>query len=233
MSLRNVLLPCCLCVLLPGCGGASEETVPPTEVGLEGPIASDPDLALTDTGDAVLGLGGGSSAGMPRIDSSPETLVRIREEAVRIVGGNQAMLDAPAPEKSEEGGEEILTLQQRFASSRLASAACAGNIDYGGRYSATMPQPFVPYPEAALQEAAGADGKACKLRGAVFRTPVDVQEVLNFYYTLADSAGFEQARSELGEYQVLSGRRTKRAFALYVRPLGDGIAEAELLVASD
>ncbi|WJY18831.1 hypothetical protein QQS45_00830 [Alteriqipengyuania flavescens] len=222
-----------LLVLLSACGGNGEEAVPPTEVALERPIASDPDLALSNDSGAVLGLGGGSAAGMPEVDRSPETVVRIREKAVRHVGGNQAMQDAPEADETLEEAPDILTLEQRFASSGLTTLACSRTVRYGGRYSATMPQPFALYPEAALQDAAGSDGEACKLRGAVFRTPMPVQDVLDFYYTLGGKAGFQQARAEMGETQVLTGERKGRKFALYASEIGDGVTEAELLVASD
>lgn len=215
---------------LSSCGEDSDEAiVPPHNVALERPIASDLDLALSNDSDAALGLAGGSAAGMPRVDTSPATIARIREAATRIVGGNQAMRDAPPVSETRLDEGDILTLEQRFVSSGLTNPACARRVSYGGRYAATMPQPFALYPESALQDAAGFDGEACVLRGAVFRTPISVQEVLDFYFTRAAAAGYEPTRLRVGDADVLLAQRGNRKLALYLFALDDGVTQAELL----
>jgi hypothetical protein len=220
---------------LTACGGAADQPAdsergdPAIEAAVNGPLAADPDLAAQNGANAAASLPSASGA-VPSLDAGTEAIDRARNDAVALVGGSAAMRQAPAPQTVDQPlpPEAALGVAARAASTP-GMRDCAGKAEYTAAWAAKMPPAFPVYPRAAVQEAAGSDRGGCALRAVTFRTPVPLNEVMDFYFTQAGKAGFATRHVLQDGNDVLSGTKGRASFAVYARKLASGVTEADLV----
>ena len=232
----NALRLCLLAGVLPliACGGGDPPVVaengdPALAEALTGPLEVDPDLAALSGANAAASLPsvGGS---VPSLDTGSDAIARARNDALALVGGSAAMRQAPEA-KAVDGAlppEAALSVAARAASSPGAEA-CADKAEFSAQWAARMPGAFPVYPRAAVQEAAGTDRDGCALRAVTFRTPVPVNEVIDFYFTQAGKAGFSAQHLLQDGNDMLGGKKGDATYAVYARQLSADVTEVDLV----
>jgi hypothetical protein len=111
------------------------------------------------------------------------------------------------------------------------TAGCARALQYSTGWAQRLPADLGLYPDARVDEAAGAAKSGCALRVVSFSTSASVQTVLDWYYGRATAAGYSAEHQADGGQHVLGGVRAKDggAFVIYVEKRADGRTEVDLV----
>ena len=222
-------------LLLTSCGADEPALVEPDRDplltrALDEQMMIDPDLVEQNRANsaAVLPSHEGS---LPTVDRNPDAIAAARAEALRWVGGPGEMRKAPNARQVDDALPDAATLTAaaRAAASPNAKVDCAAAVDYTMEWAARLPAAFPVYPRGAVQEAAGNDAAGCMLRVVNFVTPVPVDDVMDFYFTRADAAGFSAERLLRDGDDVLSGTKGSASFVVYARRLRSGNTEVDLV----
>lgn len=198
-------------VVLTGCGQSTAQGSgkPPSNGVLASQIRVDP--AVTGQSGAVQHLA------QPALRDS---LAVARSEALALAGG-QILPAPPSPDPA-------ITAAAALAAS--GAPECATKVGYDQAWAAKLPAALTIYPRGTVQEAAGTDSGACRLRVVDFHSPASPAEIIDFYYTRAVKAGFSGAHRNEGDDEVLSGSKGAAAYAIYARKLADGQSEVDVIV---
>ena len=224
-------------LLLAACGDNGDEEAtdaaegdPAMDSALEEQIMVDPDLVGQNQANAAASLGS-EDGSIPAADRSPEAIAAARAQALKLVGGPGAMKKAPTPREISGSlpADSALTAAARAAASPGGQGDCAARARYTTEWAAKLPGSFPVYPRAAVQEAAGTDEGACSLRVVNFSTPVPLSEVIDFYYTRANAAGFSAQYVREGEEDVLGGTKGRASYVVYARALPGGGTNVDLV----
>ena len=222
-------------LLLAACGGRADPGKPaaddPAMAGALGDqVLTDPDLAGENGANRAASLPSGAGA-VPAADMSPEALATARGAALKLVGGPGTMKKAPEARvvKGALPADSQLTAAARAAASPGGKGDCSALAKYTAAWAAKLPAAFPVYPRGAVQEAAGTDEGACALRVVNFITPVPVGEVIDFYYTRANAAGYSaQHIRQSGEDQI-GGTKGAASYVVYARELPNGGSSVDLI----
>ena len=111
------------------------------------------------------------------------------------------------------------------------SASCAGGLQYSTAWVQRLPADIPLYPDARVDEAAGAANSGCALRVVSFSTGASIQQVLDWYYGRVTAAGYSAEHQADGGQHVLGGVRGKdgAAYVIYLEKRGDGRTEVDLI----
>ena len=231
MTLRFALLYSAFALALASCSDAKDKADPADErdpavsAALSDPVLTDPDLTAQNNPGAL--TGGGPAVGeIPAEKSTPEAIAAAKEEALKLVGGSLQL--APAPTSGPDRSSPQ-SMSQLAAALPGKGGDCAGKIAYSAVWAAKLPEALQVYPRGHVQEAAGTDAEGCQLRAVNFRTPVPVDDVVNFYYTRVRAAGYAAVHGLEGGDHVLSRSKGAAAYVLYVRKLANGMTEVDLV----
>lgn len=219
-----------LCGLAAGCHKApppNAATVDPVVAAvLAQPLMGDPDLTMLDRGSGIYTGELVPSAPIPPDRFTDEAKAAARSEAAALAGGTlDSAPGAAGADKARAGPTAMVSWAQAFGDGPCVTAA-----GYGFGWAAQMPAAVPIYPRAHVQEAAGADGGACRLRAISFRSGVGATDLLDFYATMARKAGFKPERRVDGEAQALIARRGSGGFAAYLRPDAEATVLVDLVV---
>lgn len=219
-------------LLLAGCGSddkqpSGNETDPAMSGALGDQIMVDPEMAGEDG--AALSADSGQIT-LPPEDRSPEAIEDAKDKAAKAVGGK--LLPAPQPAQGGAAAlaESAATAAQVAQASKTAHTDCASKVEYSNTWAAKLPADIPVYPRGAVQEAAGIDSDSCALRVVNYATPVSPQDVISFYYTKAEKAGYGAEYKLDGTDHVLGGRKGAKAYVVYARKLDSGVTEVDLVV---
>jgi len=229
---RAALLPI---LLLAACSGEGDENAPARlddpaiDAALREQITVDPDLAGMNRANAVADVASVDGS-VPTIDVTPEAISRARADAIALVGGAGQMRPAPAarPVEGALPAEATLSVAARAAHAP-GTRNCADKVEYTAAWAAKLPKAFPVYPRGAVQEAAGTDAGGCSLRVINFVTPVPLKDVMDFYFTRAQAAGFSTQRVLQDGDDVLGGVNGGASFTVYARKLKTGATEVDLV----
>lgn len=217
-----------LALALAACGGDSKRGDQQTDPALTGALGDqimvDPDLANQNKGGAALAVNGPASAEMPVEARSPEAIAAAKADAVRLAGGTLQPLPAAASAEAQPDGP--ISIADLATSS---GNACASKAEYSAAWAAKLPETFPVYPRGHTREAAGTDAEGCRLRVVNFVTPVELNEVLAFYFTRARAAGFDGEYRTEESTHVLGGSKASAAYIVYARRLDNGLTEVDLV----
>jgi hypothetical protein len=149
-------------------------------------------------------------------------------EAVAAAG---ELLPAPAPQK---GGAPALAQNAASAAqitdaARKAKTDCAGKVQYSEAWAKKLPAAIPVYPRGAVQEAAGTDAEGCALRVVNYAVPVSPEDVVSFYYSMAQRGGYSAEYRIDGGDHVIGGRKGGQAYVVYARKLDGGVTEVDLV----
>lgn len=189
----------------------------------------DPDLAFQNEGNAALTIGFDHS--LPPIDTSPDTLLQIRDDArVRLLDGG-AVLELPEASQSDDVEPLAGVFNARERALKVpASRQCLDGLEYSAIWAARLPSFAEILPRGAVVEAAGTGLKRCKLRVVSYRTPLSVKEALQFHWTNLVRAELKPRYLELagGEY-ALQGAKRSAAVAINAWPFSDKLTSVEII----
>lgn len=224
-------------IALTGCGKEPDAKPKPADEGdaaLSGALADqimvDPDLAGQNQAGGAIAVGTGSGA-LPPDDNSEASIEAAKSEALAMVGGTGKMKDAPkariVPGNQPPGAE--LSAASRAAATSRSGANCASKVSYTMVWADRLPEPFPVYPRGNVQEAAGTDADGCALRVVNYTTPVPLNDVMDFYYTRAQAAGYKADRAQQGGDDMLGGSKGSSSYVVYTRKLATGRTEVDLV----
>ncbi|OYW88617.1 MAG: hypothetical protein B7Z20_02100 [Sphingobium sp. 32-64-5] len=200
---------------LAGCGDVAD---PALREAVQTPLASDPDLAAEANRDAVRPADRPLSGAVPaRLASTPD-----RAEALRLAGGK--LMPTPAATASGFSTRDApITLggliRQQQERSDTPDARCdAARIDYAMKWARLLPTALPLYPGANVMEAAGGGTAGpCAFRAVSFTTGGALNEVMDFYTTMAKRSGYSVEHVEHNGGHVLSGGKDKGSLAYHIR----------------
>lgn len=212
-----------LALLLAACGGDGTQDVSATadhadplmSAMLADQIMIDPDMVASNNANQLASFSEADGS-MPRPDVGPEPAARARAEAIDLLGGSGALQPVPEPATGEPPRDAVL-------------ARCIATAQPGFRWAAAMPQSFPVYPQGAVLAAAGSDASGCAVRAISFATPVSVDDVLAFYITRAEAAGYAVQHQISQGDNVLSGTGPSGRLRLQARGDDNGLTSVELV----
>lgn len=208
-----------------------EETFgdPIIQQALNDRLMADPDLAFQNEGNAALTIGFDHS--LPPIDAGPDVVAHIRDELRLRLLERGEVLDLPSPAEDAQ----VQPLGGLFdASARAAkvpaTAQCPGEMRYSAIWAARLPDYAEIVPRGAVVEAAGTDGKECKLRVVSYRTPLPVEEALQFHWTKLERAELKPRYLTLAAGEMaLQGAKRSAAIAVHARPFSDELTSVDIV----
>lgn len=234
-SLAALALPSAL--LLAACGGDADgdDAVVDGDAALAGALGDqimvDPDLAGQNQANSAVSAARRDGS-LPPEARSPEAIAKARGEALKLLGGPGSLKKAPAAMEISGALPADAALS---AAARAAAAPGGGNVncadkaEYTMQWAAKLPKAFPVYPQGAVLEAAGTDEGACSLRVINYVTAVPLNEVIDFYYTSASSAGFSTQLVREGTDDILGGVKGKASYVVYARKSPSGTTEVDLI----
>jgi hypothetical protein len=144
---------------------------------------------------------------------------------------------APAPSgdcpqcKIKDDSVTLSALASRQADKNTVK--CARSLQYstGWAQAQRLPADLPLYPDARVDEAAGAVANGCRLRIVSFSTGASVQTVLDYYYGRLTAAGYSAEHQADDGQHVLGGTRGRdgAAYVIYLETRGDGRTEVDLV----
>ena len=164
------------------------------------------------------------------VDSSPEAIEAAKKQAVEIAGGQGSMRSAPEPRQGEIAQGSVLNEAMANMNTGETQADCASVAEFGNEWATRLPQTFPIYPGASVTEAAGTDSGGCKLRVVNFVTAVPLNDVMDFYYTVAANNGYSTQRVMSGGEDTLGGSMAGSYFTVVGRERAGGGADFDLMV---
>jgi len=159
---------------------------------------------------------------------SPQAIAAARKAAADLTGGLRE-LPAPVKGSASQLSESAAAAAQITPAAKAEKTDCAAKAQYGKDWAAKLPAELPLYPHAAVQEAAGTDNDGCALRVVSFGTPVDQQDVIGFYRTMALKAGYSADYRLDGGDQVVGGKKGGQAYVVFARKQANGVTEVDLI----
>ena len=200
------------------------------DAALADQIMVDPDMVNRNSANLVASFPS-QDGFVPVPDAGSAAIMAAREEAIAMLGGAAALRHAPEPTRveGELPPEAALSVAARAASAGEGMEDCAALAEFSAIWAARLPEAFPVYPRGAVHEAAGSDAGACKLRVVNFTTPVPLADVMDFYFTRADAAGFEIQRVLQDGDDVLGGTKGGASVMVFARSRDDGMTDFDLV----
>ncbi|THD37931.1 MAG: hypothetical protein E7773_02840 [Sphingomonas sp.] len=110
------------------------------------------------------------------------------------------------------------------------TAKCAHALQYSTSWVQRLPTDLPLYPDARVDEAAGASANGCRLRVVSFSTGASIQTVLDWYYGRVTTAGYSAEHQADDSQHVLGGtRKDGAAYVIFLQTRGDGRTEVDLV----
>ena len=202
---------------------------PAAAAALNDPIMADPDLASQNRGNSALTGGGPANGDLPAFRRNPEEVAAARAAAQTLLGGPIAAAPPAGTTVAESRLAGMLTPSALAAAAKLASPGCAEQTELTMAWAAKLPAGLAIYPRGHTIMAGGSDAPGCKLRVVRFVTPVDVADVINFYFASAGKAKLAPEHRREGADEVVTGRSGSAAYAVFARQRADGLTEVDLI----
>ncbi len=202
--------------------GEADNSDPALTTALEDQIMVDTDLANQSNRNAALPNDAVSGSPVPDTFGSSRQQQAQAQDAI----SQGRLLSAPAPREATEedcgscdsaSAAHGDTTLGALASDQSSGGGCAaGDITYSLAYADRMPAAFRPYPRSEVIEAAGNDAPDCNLRVVSFRSSVDMERLINWYYTRAIRSGYSSEHLLRHGDNVLGGYRGRDEGAYYI-----------------
>jgi hypothetical protein len=217
--------------LLASCGGsADDEAKPESDPAMTGALE---DEIMTDaelSGSAGAAVATADGIELPPELRSPEAIASAKQEAAKKAGGTLESAPQAVSGTATALVEGAATAAQVAGQSKLASTDCAAKVRYSASWANRLPDALAVYPRGAVQEAAGTDDAGCAIAVANFVTPVDVKDVIDYYYTRVRKAGYGADYHVDGSEHVLGGKKAARAYVVSARKLENGLTGVDVIV---
>jgi hypothetical protein len=206
---------------------------PALRSALQDQIMVDPALAGQSNNDAIRPPQQPYSGALP-----PDSVAGTRSDGTATASGSSSSGGAkPAPAASgdcpqckvKNDSVTLGALASRQADRR--TAGCANRLRYSTGWVQRMPADLPLYPDARVDEAAGAADNGCSLRVVSFSTGASIQTVLDWYYGRVTAAGYSAEHQANDGQHVLGGTRGRdgAAYMIYLDTRRDGRTEVDIV----
>ena len=229
LSLLPVLLAIAACSAERKTADAEAERDPAAAAALNDPIMVDPDLTSQNRGNSALSGGDPLQGDLPNFVRTPEAADAARAAAQAAVGGNIVTAPAPSATVRQSRLAGALTAQALAQASGLTGSGCGDQFEYSAIWAARLPAALQVYPRGHTIMAGGTSATGCHLAVVRFVTPVEVTDVVDFYYTSARAAKLGAEHRREGSDEVVAGTRGNSGYAAYARKRADGLTEVDLI----
>lgn len=160
---------------------------PLIEQALGDHLMVDPDLASQNEANAVLTIGFDSS--IPPLVSGPDQRDATIEATRRLLLEGGSIADLPLGSDDREWANLAGALTAAERASRIDFAKeCADGLNYSAIWAARLPEYAVIAPYGSVVEAAGNSKASCNIRIVTYLSDLPVEEIMQFYFTLAERA---------------------------------------------
>lgn len=214
-------------------GNTANSSDPAVRGALQDQIMVDPALTGQSNADAIRPPQQPYSGAIP-----PDSVAGSKSDGSVTASGSSSSggsKSTPAPSrdcpqcKIKNDSVTLGALASRQADRR--TAGCARNLRYSTGWAQRLPADLPLYPDARVDEAAGAADNGCALRVVSFSTGTSVQAVLDYYYGRATAAGYSAEHQADDGQHVLGGTRGRdgAAYVIYLETRGDGRTEVDLV----
>ncbi|QDZ06642.1 hypothetical protein FPZ24_03440 [Sphingomonas panacisoli] len=213
-------------------GNSANASDPAMRAALQDQIMVDPSLTGQSNADAVRPPQQPYSGAIP-----PDSVAGGKNDGTVTAGGSSSSggsKPTPAPSgncpqcKIKNDSVTLGALASRQGDKR--TAGCARNLQYSTAWAQRLPADLPLYPDARVDEAAGAANGGCALRVVSFSTGASIQTVLDYYYGRATAAGYSAEHQADDGQHVLGGtRRDGAAYVIYLDTRGDGRTEVDIV----
>jgi hypothetical protein len=133
------------------------------------------------------------------------------------VSAPKGALRAPAPTPASTSSRMTLgELAKSQATLSRRGPGCDHNVQYSAAWANRLPSAIPLYPDARVNEAAGSDTAACRLRVVSFASAAQLQTLIDWYYTVAIRAGYSSEHQQKDGQHILAGAREKDGGAYYI-----------------
>ncbi|MBI1403673.1 MAG: hypothetical protein GC147_10705 [Porphyrobacter sp.] len=191
---------------------------------LHDPLMSDPDLALRNQANALLGFAG--EAALPVFPATPEEAEAAREAGRLELLEGGAILPLPAI----VAGQGPLPPPGADAAALVAALGapqrCATLIDEGFGWAADLPPAAAIMPHGMVVQAGGARRAPCDVRIVRYRTAAAPEDVLQYHATRAGRAGLLPSRFAEG---IAASGADGRLLVVAARRGPSGLTAVDLL----
>jgi hypothetical protein len=214
-------------------GNGANASDPAMRSALQDQIMVDPALAGQSNADAIRPPRQPYSGAIP-----PDSVAGGKNDGTIAASGSSSSgggKSTPAPSgdcpqcKVKNDSVTLGALASRQADKR--TAGCARALQYSTAWVQRLPADLPLYPDARVDEAAGAAANGCALRVVSFSSAAPLQTVLDYYYGRLTAAGYSaQHQADDGQH-VLGGTRGRdgAAYVIYLQTRGDGRTEVDLV----
>jgi hypothetical protein len=195
---------------------------------LHDPLMSDPDLAMRNGANAILGFA--DSGALPVLAATPEAARAAREKAriALLVDGPFPVLPPPS---SAPRGKPLgpMASGADLVAALGAPAKCAARLTEDFALAADLPPVAAILPQGMVVQAGGANAAPCSLRIIRYQTPARIEDVLHYHYVLALRAGLKAARHKQPEDLVAAAGTSGETLVVHARPGPHGLTAVDLL----
>lgn len=213
-------------------GNSANTSDPAMRAALQDQIMVDPALTGQSNADAIRPPQQPYSGAIP-----PDSVAGGKTDGTVTAGGSSSSggsKPAPAPSrdcpqcKVRNDSVTLGALASRQGDKR--TAACSGKLQYSTAWAQRLPADLPLYPDARVDEAAGATSSGCALRVVSFSTGASIQTVLDWYYGRVTAAGYSAQHQANDGQHVLGGtRRDGAAYVIYFDTRADGRTEIDIV----
>jgi hypothetical protein len=213
-------------------GNGANASDPAMRAALQDQIMVDPSLTGQSNADAIRPPQQPYSGAIP-----PDSVAGTKTDGSVTASGSSSSggaRPAPAPSKDcpqckvRNDSVTLGALAGRQGDKR--TAGCARNLQYSTAWAQRLPADLPLYPDARVDEAAGAATGGCALRVVSFSTGASIQTVIDWYYGRVTAAGYSaQHQADDGQHALGGTRRDGAAYVIYFDTRADGRTEVDIV----
>lgn len=195
---------------------------------LHDPLMSDPDLAMRNGANALLGFT--DSGALPVISGSPQAAREAREKARLVLLADGPFPALPPPRNSSRGKPlGPMASGADLVEALGGPAKCAPRLTEDFALAADLPPVAAILPEGMVVQAGGADLAPCRLRIVRYQTPAAIEVVLHYHYVLALRGGLSAARHAQPENLIAATGTSGETLVVHARPGPHALTAVDLL----
>ena len=195
---------------------------------LHDPLMSDPDLAMRNGANAILGFA--DSGALPVLAATPEAARAAREQARLALLADGPLPELPAPLPPPRGKPlGPMASGADLVAALGAQASCAARLTENFALAADLPPVAAILPQGMVVQAGGADTGPCRLRIIRYQTPAGIEDVLHYHFALAERAGLATARYNQPEDLIAGDNTSGETLVVHARPGPHGLTAVDLL----
>ncbi len=212
----------------PGPGPGAPAPDPVIARALHDPLMSDPDLARRSEANAALTMA--DSGALPVFTATPEAATRAREAARSqlLAGGPAPALSALSPGSGGTALGDATSLAAMLTAAAMPDA-CRAGVRPGFEWAAKLTAPAAIMPLGMVDEAAGSEASACRVRAVRYQTAAGLDDALAYHDALAQRAGLAIKRYAEPEAMLVASGKRGETLRVHVRALASGMSAVDLV----